>query len=449
VIEERAREKSVLRDLGDGLVLRRATVEDTEALVAFNAGVFREPGAQEPDKWIAAWTRDLMKGNHPTFDVGDILVVEDTRKRALVSTCSLISQTWSYGDVKFGVGRPELVATHPDYRNRGLVRAQFAMLHELSAARGEKVQAITGIPYYYRQFGYEMGLSLEGGRLGYKVHVPKLKEGDPEPYRLRPATDEDVPLLMRLYEQQTARSMVSCLRDEEMWRYELHGRDENSAQHRAFQVIETPEGEAVGMLVHSSRLWGPTMAALLYELLPGASWTAVTPSVVRHLEAAGEQYAAVEKKREFGAFGFLMGTEHPVYKAFENQLPRTWKPYAWYVRVADLPDFIRHVAPVLERRVAQSNYSGHTGEIKVSFYRDGLRLALEGGKIAAERWKPTPEDRGVAGFPDLTFLQLLFGYRNLDELRYAFADCTVDTDEARELLTTMFPKQPTDIWPVA
>ena len=34
-------------------------------------------------------------------------------------------QTWTYGGVPFEVGRPELVATHPDYRRRGLVRAQF------------------------------------------------------------------------------------------------------------------------------------------------------------------------------------------------------------------------------------------------------------------------------------------------------------------------------------
>ena len=60
------------------------------------------------------------------------------------------------------------------------------MLHEWSAARGEQVQIITGIPNYYRQFGYEMTLSLSGGRAGYELHVPKLKEDETEPYTFPP-----------------------------------------------------------------------------------------------------------------------------------------------------------------------------------------------------------------------------------------------------------------------
>jgi len=190
----------ILRDLGNGLILRRATVADTEPLAAFNADVLRDPGAEEPDEEVAAYTRDLMARDHPTFDVGDFTLVEDTRSGTIVSSLNLISQTWSYGGIEFGVGRPELVGTHPDYRRRGLVRAQFEVIHEWSAERGEKVQAITGIPYFYRQFGYEMGLSLGGGRIGYKPQVPKLKDGEAEPYRVREAEEADLPFIVQVYE---------------------------------------------------------------------------------------------------------------------------------------------------------------------------------------------------------------------------------------------------------
>ena len=36
-------EKDILRDLGDGLILRRATVSDADALVAFNSDIHRDP----------------------------------------------------------------------------------------------------------------------------------------------------------------------------------------------------------------------------------------------------------------------------------------------------------------------------------------------------------------------------------------------------------------------
>ena len=60
------------------------------------------------------------------------------------------------------------------------------------------------------------------------------------------------------------------------------------------------------------------------------------------------------------------------------------------------------------------------------------------------------QDRGRASalFPGLTFYQLLFGFRTLDELESAFPDCLVRTGEDRALLTALFPRQPSDVWPV-
>jgi hypothetical protein len=117
--------------------------------------------------------------------------------------------------------------------------------------------------------------------------------------------------------------------------------------------------------------------------------------------------------------------------------------------VLDLPGFLRHVAPVLERRLAASVAAGHTGEVKVSFYGGGLRLELEGGRLSAvEHWSPTVEEEGNAAFPDLTFLQLLFGHRSLEELDRAFADCSPGSGDARVLLGALFPRRPSALWPV-
>ncbi|MGD2206645.1 MAG: hypothetical protein PVH17_07690, partial [Anaerolineae bacterium] len=59
------------------------------------------------------------------------------------------------------------------------------------------------------------------------------------------------------------------------------------------------------------------------------------------------------------------------------------------------------------------------------------------------------EKGGDAAFPDLVFLQLLFGYRSLEELKHSFADCWTSNGKARVLLEALFPKQPSDAWPVS
>jgi len=66
-----------------------------------------------------------------------------------------------------------------------------------------------------------------------------------------------------------------------------------------------------------------------------------------------------------------------------------------------------------------------------------------------ERWVTEPSKPATALFPDLTFLQLLVGYRALEALEYAFADCLVEDDEARALLTALFPRQPSNVWAVS
>lgn len=116
-----------------------------------------------------------------------------------------------------------------------------------------------------------------------------------------------------------------------------------------------------------------------------------------------------------------------------------------------MPGFIRLIAPALENRLANSLLAGHSGEIKITFYRTGLRLAFENGKLtAAEAYRPTPYGHnGDAAFPELTFFQLLFGYRSMDELKYAFADIWTRSDEAHVLLDTLFPKKSSLVWPLA
>lgn len=437
-----------IRELSDGLIQRRATCEDAERLAAFAGDVFRHPGTGLPDPREAAWARDMASGGHPTFRPDDFTLVEERASGRIVSVMCLISQTWTYAGIPFSVGMPECVATHPDYRRRGLVRTQFDLVHQWSAERGELVQAIAGIPIFYRQFGYEMALELGAGRAGYLGQVPKLPEGDPEPYVARPARLDDLPFLAELDAQGCRRSLVACVRDAPLWRYELCGRSELNFDRLSLCVIESSAGESVGMLALHTRMWRGAQYASKYELKPGVSWGAVTPTVVRYLWRNGLELAARDKVDDFHSFVFRLGAVHPVYEVFERGLPGTVAPYAWYLRVPDVVAFVRHIQPALQQRLDGSYMVGHTAELKLSFVRSGLRIAVERGRIRAiEPWQPSPHEASAA-FPALTFLPLLFGYRSLDELNYAHRDCSRPSDEVRALLNALFPKQPSDVWPI-
>ncbi len=440
-------QKTILRDLGNGLIMRRSVPEDAEALAEFNGKIH---GDDELDaQRIAAWTRDLLSRPHPTLNPDDFTIIEEAATGRIVSSMNLIPQTWSYEGIEFGVGRPELVGTAPEFRNRGLVRAQFEEVHKWSADRGHMVQAITGIPYYYRLFGYEMALDLGGRRVGFEANIPKLRDGQEEPYCIRAATDSDLPFIAELYERAIQRHAIACVRTPEIFKYELDGQSENNSDHYQMYLIEDLSGDAVGYFQHPTWLGDTGVSALWYELKPGISWLAVTPSVVRHLWNSGQEYAKRDGKT-CTSVGFMLGAEHPAYEALGDDLPARREPYAYYLRVPDLNHFLNHIKPALETRIAESIAAGHSREIKISFYRDGLRLLIENGRLATiESWKPSPEDEGVIAFPDRTFLQILFGYRSYEELHRSFADCGCDSEEVRVLINILFPKKLSDVFPVA
>ena len=176
--------KSLPLELGEGLVLRLATLNDGKPLSQFNMNTLGTDLRDQQE--VAAYTRDLIAASHPTCGPSNFSIVEDTRPEKIVSSMCLIPQRWAYAGIPFDVGRMEIVSTEPAYRRRGLVRAQFELWHAQSAALGHRVQAITGIPWYYRQFDYEYALDLGGGRVGYLCDIPALPAGESEAYRLRP-----------------------------------------------------------------------------------------------------------------------------------------------------------------------------------------------------------------------------------------------------------------------
>ncbi len=340
------------RLLDDELLLRWATPADTEELVEFNFRLHNDAPAGRPELWLKDWTRELMGGNHPTTGPGDFAVIVDQSQNCkIVSASVLISQTWSYDGLPFACGRPELIATDEAYRRRGLVRAQFEALHARSSARDELVQAITGIPWYYRQFGYEMTLDLGGSRAIALSKITDQTGVRDEAFRLRPADIHDLPDLACLYKIHCAPSLIHCERDEAVWRYELNNAQTTETPLRNREMIETLDGEVAG-------------------------------------------YAEI------------------------ICFPRA--------------DRVRELA-VCE------NFSLRD----VSLF---IALTFQDGKLELiDSYHPEQFLDGDAYFPGMSFLQLLFGYRAMDELKYAYADCFTNKPEFEDLLIVLFPKQPSHV----
>jgi len=437
------------RALGDDVVLRWSTADDIAGISDLYAQVFRQGPDDPPNALMDTWTRDMMSGRHPLIGPTDFAVVERTSDGAIVASTCLLSEVWTYDGVDVPVGRPEVVATREEYRNRGFIRAIFELIHARSQSRGHLAQGITGIEYYYRQFGYEYALDLGGNRSLALSTIPRLKEGEAEPFRLREATLDDIPTLMALYDRDRAYALMSTRIDDAYWRWMLVGAHPEAAERWRVYVITDGEDRPVGYVIAARRAWREGFSVWAIGVAEGVSLAGVLPSVLRALREVAATAPRRPDTEPPTTLIFTMGREHRVYEALGDLLsPAHRRPYPWYVRVPDLPAFLRRIAPVLERRLRDSVVAGYSGALTLDFYRGGLRLAFADGRLeTAEDWRRGAWDRPDGGFPPGVFLQLLFGYRGLDELRDTFPDVQA-ADAAVPLLRALFPSRPSWVVPL-
>ena len=112
----------------------------------------------------------------------------------------------------------------------------------------------------------------------------------------------------------------------------------------------------------------------------------------------------------------------------------------------DLPGFIRHIAPALEKRLAGSIAAGHSGKIRINRYSNVLVLNFERGKLIGEEEETRKaSDYGDLGLPELTILQMIFGRSSFKELHDFVPDVYYDNEEAAILLDILFPKKHSNV----
>jgi predicted N-acetyltransferase YhbS len=331
--------------LPDGLALRAAQPADKDQIATLLAARGDPPDAvdhrlvvEDPD---AGWQCCAV-------------VVDGDR---VVSTATLLDETLVLDGVVIPAGQVELVATDPAYEGRGLVRALMGWAHERSARRGHLVQVMIGIPYFYRQFGYQYAISLPH-TLAVRT-VPGAAAG----YHGRRAGYDDIPAMARLQDEAQRAYNLRMAHSPACWRW-LVGRDGGT------QIVVERGGEVVA----TGRLTEDDDDVVLGEV------AAPDPIAAGALLAYADSHAAgraVHVKERPGSPGGDALAGHLAPAPAEASL--------YYARVPDVRVLLDHLRPVLSARLATCPAAPARGEVLVSFYRHHVRLTCADGQVTEVR----------------------------------------------------------------
>jgi len=402
--------------LEDNLVLCTAADErDVERVAEFN-GAIHGPG-------VAAMTRNLFI-HHPDTQGKDLIFVEDKQNGQVVSSLCLIPWTWRYEEVDIPAGEMGIVGTLEAYRRRGLIRAQVEVFKRRLRERGCLLSHIQGIPYYYRQFGYEYALPLEGGLRLETRHVP-----DPTgvPFTFHPATSDDLPTLAQLYNKAAQELALHAVRDKATWQYLLTYTD-GTEMERDTWVIKDTHGQIAAYMCIPKHHFGKELVVNEVSRL-GFDAALATLDHLKRL--------AVERDKP--GLRLNLPADCTLMQLARSLDAYDLGTYAWQIHVPDVGALLRALTPVLERRVARSPFAGLTQDVRLSLYRETILLRFVAGRLTEVANLGFAGGETILRCPPLQFIPLVLGYRTVEELRAAHPDVSV-ASPWQLLVDTLFPK---------
>jgi GNAT superfamily N-acetyltransferase len=400
------------RLLDNGLKLKSISgPDDAERLIAFNASIF---GAG-----VGAMTRSLMF-HHPATRPDYWLYIEADGE--IVSSLALIPWEWRYDEVTLKSGEMGIVGTHEGFRNRGLIRLLDARFKELLRDDGFHLSHIQGIPYFYRQFGYEYALPLEEH---WRAELHTLSTQPAPRIRFRLATVEDIPALMRFYEAEARQLNISAVRSADTWRYLLE-QAAGTATESEIWLLETDnkpvaycriprEGFGDGLIVDEVSRVDPHTANTLLGWLKSVALERGKPYIRFNLPETSDLLRLARSSGVYRAGG-----------------------YQWQIHVVDAARLLRQLSPALERRLADSPFANLTQTVFINLYRSGVELHFEAGKLKAVKAVSRPV-RGDINIPPNLLAPLVLGYHSREELSAFYPDLGI-YGQSGSLVDALFPK---------
>ncbi len=427
--------------LPDGNTVRWARPSDVQGYIDLCANVFKDSAESEYNRYVAKYCRDMTSTYHPLSSANELAVVVNAAQE-VVAGAVLMRVMMNYAGIDMIIGKPEVVATHPEYRSRGYIREIFKLLHARSHARGDLLQGITGVPYIYERLGYHYAVDYEQRTT---VHFTSQQHTTSTPaIHVRRATINEYAQFAELYdtERRARNQLITTPIDFAFFKYLL---EDNTSIHTWMPtLICIPDtGDVIGFLLLNKAKVDNKFIIYGLGLKPGYPLAQYLPAIIN----ATAQYRSLITLRHtqdetINGIVFDLDASHPGHHILRSVSHTTYdEGYTWYIRVPDVSALLQRIRPVIEQRVATSEYRGLTHQLDVSLYDASLVFRWEKGSLRDISQHAHPKGASATNRYTLPLLlKQIFGRNSYAEMRRWHHELARTAYDGA-LLDTMFPKQ--------
>jgi hypothetical protein len=297
------------------------------------------------------------------------------------------------------------------------VRDLINLAHDRSRERGDVLQVMIGIPYFYRLFGYVYSLPIPPARA-----LAMAPQSDPS-ISVRRAEVADIAAMNALQSAEQNPIDVTMPHSTGCWRW-LVARDGSD------QLVAERDGQVIA----TGRATPPDEGVVLGEI---AGDSAGVLALVGHCARLGAEGTSVMERPRTSVQQVI----EPLLKPLEL---REALQESYYVRVERLPVMLDALRPVLSQRwivaggedrdILISSFGEH---VRFHIGPDGMSPVSAGGALQA------PVSAGGSGVPPDAFPPMLFGPDGALGLERHHPDMMLGLQ--REAMGILFPPQTSDL----
>lgn len=331
----------------------------------------------------------------------------------LVGAVQICERRIRIGGSEIVMGGIANVATFPEYRGRGYSSRLLEDAARVMLECGMDHSVLfTGIHSFYEKLGWRtVPAKMLAGRL-----KDDLSEAHDDGCSIRPCDwASDMADIRKIYEAYNSRRTMTCARAPEYWTGYVLPRAGTA-------VVAESGGRIVGYIFFA--LGGEECSLKEIGCLPGHE--ACADSLIRYAAcSAGAKTIRgnlPEEPEIVDAIGRI--AEHIEPRISDHMM----------CRIVDMHLLGERILPELNRRAQESSLT--SGSISLDTEQGSLALSVKSGQVALGADDPARIRTGVSDF-----FSLLFGLKEVDEAGLSM------TDEARQIVSALFPAQRAVLWP--
>jgi hypothetical protein len=410
------------------------TDEEVEELLNFHAIVHPEDDREELRRQIE---RLPGFGREMNYYIRDL----DTGK--MVTALNSIPFVWNYEDIPLNNLELGWVGTLKEYRRKGLNKLLYTHFDNLLLSGNYDISTIQGIPYYYRQFGYDFIIPLDRTVWTRTNQIQPFDEKNPPEYmklEVRLAEKKDIPSMMELLDELNQKLLIYASRSPELWEIQETMKTQFDNEFQSYVVVDGPK--IVGYFRRVKKI--------SKDSSPNKSTMTVIESSIPTFNGVLRvfQFLYAEALQDDIP---LIGSQGPSFntlsKVMEN-LGGSGKPrWKYQVRIPNMTSFLQKISPVLERRLEGTMFEGLTYDVTMNTFQNCYKLKFVNGKIidVTDLGPQQVNENQAFSAPPNDLARLVLGAYSIKEIEQNNIDFIV-RGEVRLIAETLFPKKESSVY---